>query len=243
MTKKLKVEGLCGGYGPLSVLRDVSFAASPGEVLVILGRNGAGKTSTMSAVAGLLPNVTAGKVMVGDKDITKLPAHKRVRAGIGLVQEGKRVFRSRTVEENILLGTVSLPGLSLNSAGRKQALDAAFDRFPVLAEKRKDLAGGLSGGQQQMLAISQVLAAEPEIILLDEPSAGLAPAIRNEVFDVASRLRDEGMAVVVVEQLVDVALEIADQVVVLDGGTVVSSGVPADYRDGTTLKNIYLGSS
>lgn len=243
MAMKLKVENLSGGYGPLAVLREVSFDANPGEVLVILGRNGAGKTSLLSAVAGILPTISNGKISVGDKDITRLPAHKRVKAKIGLVQEGKRIFRSRTVAENLLLGTTSQPGLGLKTSQRKDALNAAFDRFPILAEKRHDPAGGLSGGQQQMLAISQVLAAQPEVIMLDEPSAGLAPAIRNEVFDVATSLRDEGMTVVVVEQLVDIALDLADKVIVLDGGRVASAGTPEAYKDGSTLKNIYLGSA
>ena len=209
---------------------------------MVLGRNGAGKTSLMSAIAGLLPNVRTGTISIGERDVTAMPAHKRAAAGIGLVQEGKRVFRNRTVEENLLLGTYSAKGWSMRSAARKQALAAAFDRFPVLQEKRSDRAGGLSGGQQQMLAIAQALAADPSVLLLDEPSAGLAPAIRTEVFETARGLRDEGLAVVVVEQLVDVALDVADSVAVLDSGRIVSSGQPAQYRDGQLLQEIYLGS-
>lgn len=243
MSMTLSVESLSGGYGPLTVLKDISFTANPGEILVVLGRNGAGKTSLMAAIAGILPTVSSGMIRVGDTVITSMPAHKRVKSGIGLVQEGKRVFRSRTVEENLLLGTVTLDGVRMNAPHRHKAVKAAYERFPILEEKRHERAGGLSGGQQQMLAISQVLAAEPSIILLDEPSAGLAPAIQKEVFGVAETLRDDGLTVVIVEQLVDVALDIADYVVVLDSGSIVSHGTPAEYANSDVLKNIYLGTS
>lgn len=237
----LNVHGLGGGYGDLTVLHDVDLQVEAGRLQVVLGRNGAGKTSLMSAIAGLLPTVRTGTVSVDGRDVTGLPAHKRAAAGIGLVQEGKRVFRKRTVEENLLLGTYSGQGWSMRSAARKQALEAAYERFPILHEKRTDRAGGLSGGQQQMLAIAQALAADPSVLLLDEPSAGLAPAIRSEVFATARGLRDEGLAVVVVEQLVDVALDVADSVAVLDSGRIVSTGPPEQYRDGVLLQEIYLG--
>lgn len=238
----LNVHGLGGGYGGLTVLHDVDLKVESGRLQVVLGRNGAGKTSLLSAIAGLLPTVRTGTISVDGRDITGLPAHKRAAAGIGLVQEGKRIFRKRTVEENLLLGTYSAPGWSMRSTARKQALAAAYERFPILEEKRTDRAGGLSGGQQQMLAIAQALAAAPSVLLLDEPSAGLAPAIRAEVFETARKLRDEGLAVVVVEQLVDVALDVADSVAVLDSGRIVSSGPPEQYRDGELLQEIYLGS-
>lgn len=238
----LHVQGLGGGYQDLTVLHDVDLKVESGRLQVVLGRNGAGKTSLLSAIAGLLPTVRTGTITVDDRDITALPAHKRAAAGIGLVQEGKRIFRTRTVEENLLLGTYSAPGWSMRSPARKTALAAAYERFPILEEKRTDRAGGLSGGQQQMLAIAQALAAAPTVLLLDEPSAGLAPAIRAEVFETARKLRDEGLAVVVVEQLVDVALDVADSVAVLDSGRIVSSGPPEQYRDGELLQQIYLGS-
>lgn len=238
----LEVRGIGGGYGDLTVLHDVDLEVGAGRLQVVLGRNGAGKTSLMSAIAGLLPDVRTGTVSIDGRDVTGLPAHKRAAAGIGLVQEGKRVFRKRTVEENLLLGTYSSKGWSMRSAARKQALEAAYERFPILHEKRADRAGGLSGGQQQMLAIAQALAAGPSVLLLDEPSAGLAPAIRTEVFETVRRLREEGLAVVVVEQLVDVALDVADSVAVLDSGRIVSSGPPERYRDGQLLQEIYLGS-
>lgn len=238
----LHVQGLGGGYGDLTVLHDVDLDVEAGRLQVVLGRNGAGKTSLLSAIAGLLPTVRTGTISVDGRDVTALPAHKRAAAGIGLVQEGKRIFRKRTVEENLLLGTYSGPGWSMRSTARKKALAAAYEKFPILEEKRTDRAGGLSGGQQQMLAIAQALAAGPSVLLLDEPSAGLAPAIRTEMFETVRRLRDEGLAVVVVEQLVDVALDAADSVAVLDSGRIVSSGPPEQYRDGELLQEIYLGS-
>lgn len=237
----LRVQGLGGGYGDLTVLTDVDLSVAAGTLQVVLGRNGAGKTSLMSAIAGLLPSVRTGTVSVNGKDVSALPAHRRATAGIGLVQEGKRIFRARTVEENLLLGTYSAKGWSMRSPARKQALAGAYERFPILHDKRADRAGGLSGGQQQMLAIAQALAADPTVLLLDEPSAGLAPAIRSEVFATARGLRDEGLAVIVVEQLVDVALDVADSVSVLDSGRIVSSGPPEQYRDGELLQSIYLG--
>lgn len=238
----LHVQGLGGGYGDLTVLHDVDLDVEAGRIQVVLGRNGAGKTSLLSAIAGLLPTVRSGAISVDGRDVTALPAHKRAAAGIGLIQEGKRIFRKRTVEENLLLGTYSAPGWSMRSTVRKAALAAAYERFPILEEKRTDRAGGLSGGQQQMLAIAQALAADPSVLLLDEPSAGLAPAIRAEVFQTVRKLRDEGLAVVVVEQLVDVALDVADSVAVLDSGRIVSTGPPDHYRDGELLQEIYLGS-
>ncbi|MFC9982895.1 ABC transporter ATP-binding protein [Gordonia sp. NPDC127522] len=239
----LHVREFTGGYRDVTVLREVSLAVTSGQLCAVLGRNGAGKTSLMAGIAGLLPTVRTGSVLIGDRDITATPAHRRAAAGISLVQEGKRVFRTRTVEENLLLGTYSSKGWSLRSNDRKEALATAYERFPILHGKRGDKAGGLSGGQQQMLAIAQALAARPKILLLDEPSAGLAPAIQAEVFETATQLRDEGLAVVIVEQLVDSALEVADSVVVLDSGRVVSSGPPDKYRGSTLLHEIYLGRS
>ncbi|WP_227999799.1 ABC transporter ATP-binding protein [Nocardia australiensis] len=239
----LKVQHLTGGYRDVTVLRDIDLTVSAGELCVVLGRNGAGKTSLMAGIAGLLPTVRSGCVLIDDRDVTTMPAHRRAAAGIALVQEGKRVFRGRTVEENLLLGTYSAKGWSLRSRDRKEALATAYQRFPILHDKRSDKAGGLSGGQQQMLAIAQALAARPQILLLDEPSAGLAPAIQAEVFATATTLRDDGLAVIVVEQLVDSALEVADSVVVLDSGRVVSSGPPDKYRNSTLLQEVYLGRS
>lgn len=237
----LVVSGLGGGYGSLTVLNGVDLSVESGMLQVILGRNGAGKTSLLSAIMGLLPTINAGSVSLDGKDITSMPAHRRAAAGVGLVQEGKRIFRARTVEENLLLGAYSVTGIQLRSRGRKMALQSAYERFPVLREKRKERAGGLSGGQQQMLAIAQALASKPSVLLLDEPSAGLAPSVRAEVFKAATGLRDEGLAVIVVEQLVDAALEVADDVAVLDSGKIVSSGKPEKFADGSLLQEIYLG--
>jgi len=157
------------------------------------------------------------------EDITNASVHDRVRHGISLVQEGKRIFRKLRVEENLILGTYALRGS--RRAAVKQIHDA-YDRFPILAERRKQPAGALSGGQQQMLAIAQALVARPRILLLDEPSAGLAPTIAADVFGVVDALRHEGLGIVLVEQLVEDAIELADEVVVLDVGRVIASGAP-----------------
>lgn len=239
----LSVRGLTGGYGELTVIRDVDIEIRPGQITVLLGRNGAGKTTLLSGIAGLLPAMSQGSVVLRDHDVSPLPAYRRIRAGLGFVQEGKRIFKGRTVEENLLLGTISARSWSLRSTHRKSVLEASYSRFPVLHEKRHDRAGGLSGGQQQMLAIAQALAAEPNVLMLDEPSAGLAPAIRDEVFEVVKALREEGLGILLVEQLVDVVLEFVDWVTVLDSGAIVSTGPPSEYRDGEQLKQIYLGAS
>ena len=193
---KLEVRSLSTGYADLKAVWDVSFSVDSGQMIAIVGRNGAGKTSTLRAIAGLNP-CNAGSVILEGKDVSQLQPHKRSRAGISFVQEGKRIFRQRTVAENLVLG-----GAVHHSSKRVLTahVDRAYDRFPILRERRNRRAGILSGGQQQMLAIAQALMAQPRVLLLDEPAAGLAPAIVSEVLEVASQLRDEGVAIVLVEQ-------------------------------------------
>lgn len=237
----LDVQGLSGGYGDLVAFRDISLTVTPGSVSVVLGRNGAGKTSLLDAIGGLLPTVRSGTITFDGVAITRDSPSVRVRRGIGYVQEGKRVFRKRTVEENLLLGTYTLPGQARGSKPRRDALALAYQRFPMLADKRKESAGGLSGGQQQMLAIAQALAGSPKILMLDEPSAGLAPTVQIEVFDVIASLRDEGIGILLVEQVVDRALAVADTVTVISSGTVTKAGPASDFSDSGMLAELYLG--
>jgi branched-chain amino acid transport system ATP-binding protein len=204
---------------------------------VLLGRNGAGKTTTLRAIAGL-NRITAGTIAMKGEDITHLPTHGRVRRGVGLVQEGKRIFRRRTVHENMLLGGYPL-GL-----GRKkltERCDRNYDRFPILRERADSLAGTLSGGQQQMLAIAQALMADPQVLMLDEPSAGLAPTIVNDVFETVSALSDEGLGVLLVEQAVEDAMRVADRVTVLDVGRVVVAGRAEEAGNAAVIRQAYLG--
>ncbi len=239
---RLEASEIVGGYGDLRVLWGVSVAAEAGRVTTVLGRNGAGKTSLLKAIAGFLPAVESGTVRLDGRTISRASPDARVRAGLAFVQEGKRIFRQRTVEENLLLGgyTLRRPLFGLG-APMRAALDRAYGRFPMLAERRHAAAGGLSGGQQQMLAIAQALMAGPSVVLLDEPSAGLAPAISREVFAMIGALKAEGLAVVLVEQVVDQALAVADDVVVIESGRVAAAGPVNQFDDADVVRDVYLG--
>ena len=234
----VEVAGVVAGYGDLRVLQGVDLTLSAGTVEVVLGRNGVGKTTLMSAISGLVPFWT-GRLTLDGKDITKEPTYRRATAGIALVQEGKRIFHRRTVLENISLGCFSK---RMKRAERRAHMDQLLERFPILQERQGQLAGSLSGGQQQMLAIAQALASSPRVLLLDEPSAGLAPAIVDEVFDHVRALADEGLTILLVEQLAERALGLADHVTVMDRGRVVASGPPSDFTDLQSLQEAYLGS-
>jgi branched-chain amino acid transport system ATP-binding protein len=231
----LRVGGLRASYGDLKAVWDVSLTVTSGTITLMLGRNGAGKTTTLSAIAGLLKS--SGTLELDGRDISSAPAHRRTRLGITLVQEGKRVFRQRTVEENLLIAGGVLP-----RSQRHPAIDNAYERFPMLRDKRRAPAGTLSGGQQQMLAIAQALIPGPRLIMMDEPSAGLAPAVMHEVFEVARSLAGEGIGVLLVEQVLEHALPFADWVVVLDRG-VTAAEMDHDelQRNPAKLHQIYLG--
>ncbi|GAA4232636.1 branched-chain amino acid transport system ATP-binding protein [Streptosporangium album] len=239
----LSVVGVTGGYGDLRVLWDVDVAVRSGRITVVLGRNGAGKTSLLSAIAGLLPTVSQGWIELDGQGLSGAPAHRRVRAGLALVQENKRVFHARTVEENLLLGGYTLGGYGLRRGARREALEKAYERFPVLLKRRRALAGSLSGGQQQMLAIGQALMPGPRLLMLDEPSAGLAPAIVNEVLAMVAALREEGLSILLVEQRIEHALEIADDVAVMENGRIITTGPKSAFDDGAVIREVYLGRS
>lgn len=230
----LKVTDLSAGYGDIGVLFDVSLTAWEGSVTAVFGSNGAGKTTLMSAITGLI-RTNSGRIELNDVDISQKSAHSRSAAGVALVQENKRVFHKRTVHENLILG-----GYRIKRSERQTALNAAYDRFPILRDKSNAKAGSLSGGQQQMLAIAQALMPGPKVLLLDEPSAGLAPIIVNDLLHSIVRMKAEGMAIVLVEQLVGQALSIADHVVALQHGRVVIDS-EATAVDDEKLRIAYLG--
>jgi branched-chain amino acid transport system ATP-binding protein len=214
----LDVTALQVAYGDLVAVWDVSLRLVPGRITALVGRNGAGKTTLLSGICGLLP-ARSGGVALDGQDITNLPPWRRVRRGLSIVQEGKQVFRDLSVHDNLRLG---LRGRRSRRGGDEAAvLDGLYERFPVLGERRGERAGALSGGQQQMLAIATALAARPRVLLVDEPSSGLAPVITDQVFEHLDRLRAEGLAILLVEQLVDELLGgVADDVVVLERGRV-----------------------
>jgi branched-chain amino acid transport system permease protein len=233
----LSMRDVESGYGDLRVLRGVSLDVPAGSIEVILGRNGVGKTTLLSTIAGRLP-VKGGSVELDSRSLVRLPAYRCARRGISMVQEGKQIFRHRSIWENVMLGTHSL---RMSRRARAELCNELLSHFPVLLSRSEEQAGGLSGGQQQMLAIVQALASRPRVLLLDEPSAGLGPLIVREVFDRIRILADNGLSVVLVEQLAEEAMGIADHVTILNDGVVVASGPPARFDDVDELHASYFG--
>jgi branched-chain amino acid transport system ATP-binding protein len=221
------------GYADLTAVWDVSIDVYPGKTTAIVGRNGAGKTTLLSGLIGLLP-AKAGTVALRGDDITRLKPWRRVERGIGIVQEGKRVFRDLTVEENLRL--------SLRRGTGKDVLEHLWSNFPVLADRKTQLGGALSGGQQQMLSIASAVARQPAVLLVDEPSSGLSPIAVEQVFEVLDRLkRESGMAILLVEQLVDEVLDgNADHVIVIDQGRILLSE-PAESVTSDRIASMIFG--
>lgn len=237
MTALLEVSGLGLAYGPIKAVTDVSIEVGDREIVAIIGANGAGKTTLLKGIAGLVTPV-AGVVRLAGKDITRLPAHRRVSAGVALCPEGRQVFPDQTVTDNLVLGAyaLNLPPDELISA-----IDEKFAMFPRLAERRDQPAVTLSGGEQQMLAIARALMSRPRLLLLDEPSLGLAPLIVRDVFRIIERLRDSGIAILVVEQMANLALKVADRAFVLETGRITLSGRAADLAHDQRVREAYLG--
>lgn len=234
----LEVEGMQTGYGDLKVVRDANLRVKRGEITVLLGRNGAGKTTTLRGITGL-NRVTGGSLRYLGEDITGIPGPKRVGRGLSYVQEGKKVFQDLTVEQNLLLG-----GFSTGKSKRAlmEPVQEIYKLFPILAEKQHLTAASMSGGQQQMLAIGQALMAEPQLLILDEPSQGLAPIIVKEVMARIHSLKSTGIGILLVEQAVQDSVAIADHVSVIEmGRTVLSS--PASEVTVDDLQEAYFGSA
>lgn len=232
----LEVEDLSVSYGGIRAVRGLTFHVDQGEVVAILGANGAGKSSTMNALMGLAPRDDC-QIRLGGVRIDRMPTEKITRLGMTLTPEGRRVFPTLTVEENLALGAIPLRGRG-RAAERRES---AFQRFPVLADRRGQLAGTLSGGEQQQLAIARSLMSAPRLLLLDEPSLGLAPLIVDFIFDLLGDLRRDGVTILVVEQNVDQALSIADRAYVLAGGEVRLQGKASDLRASSGIERAYLG--
>jgi branched-chain amino acid transport system ATP-binding protein len=233
----LEALGVSAGYGDLQILREVTVRVWPGRLSVLLGSNGAGKTTTLRAMSGL-NQASAGTIRLLGKDVTKLAPSERVRLGLAYVMEGKRLFHRRTVEENLLLG--GYPKRESRRGLRRRA-EVMYERFPVLGERRRSRAGELSGGQQQMLAIAQALMAEPRVLLLDEPSGGLAPIIVKQVLSIVDELKADGLGILLVEQAAEDSVRIADHVTVLDVGRVVIDKPADQITDVTEIQHAYLG--
>ncbi|MET7392858.1 ABC transporter ATP-binding protein [Dactylosporangium sp. NPDC005572] len=230
----LEINDLHAGYGKVSAVRGISLSVRPGSVTLVLGANGAGKTTTLRTVAGLHPPAS-GEVVLDAARITGMAAHKLVRKGIVLVPEGRRVFAPLTVQENLRLGAYTAHNRT------KENLERVYAMFPILAERRDGAAGLLSGGEQQMLAFGRALMSEPRVMLLDEPSMGLAPAMVELVAEHVRRMADSGIGVLMVEQNAEVGLEVADEVVVVARGEVGYSGPASTARSHASVLRAFLG--
>lgn len=228
----LEVTDLRAGYGSIEVLHGVSAEVAPGSVIAVLGANGAGKTTLVRTIAGLVPT-RSGRITFDGRDITRAHESARARAGLCLIPEGRGIFRQLSVAENVAMYV------------RGRGVDAAFDRvaavFPVLGQRRTQKAGTLSGGQQQMLAVSRALVTRPRLVMVDELSVGLAPVVIDEIYDAVDVLRSEGVSLVIVEQYLDRILERADRVVYLRKGEVAFQGTPGDVRRPEVLSRLHLG--
>jgi branched-chain amino acid transport system ATP-binding protein len=231
----LSVEGATSSYGRIAVLRDISLNVAAGELVALVGSNGAGKTTLLRAISGVQP-IGSGAIIFDGKPIHALSPHARVRAGIVQVPEGRQVFAPLTVADNLRLG-----GWTRSDPDIARDLDEVYATFPALAEKRHIAAGALSGGQQQMLAIGRALMTRPKLLLLDEPSMGLAPMLAEQILANVAALKSRGLTVLLVEQRAHAALAIADRAYVLEIGRITLSGDSAALREDARVKEAYLG--
>ncbi len=232
----LSVDGLSVHYGGVSAVSGVCFTVAPGQSVGIIGANGAGKTSTLRALMGLVPR-TGGQIRLGDIDLGRVRARDMVRHGIGYVPEGRHVFAGLSVESNLLLGAYTRSWRTHTS----QPLGEVYELFPVLGQMRSRLAGALSGGQQQMLAIGRGLMSQPRLLLLDEPSMGLGPKLVEDILGVLRELRRKGLSLLLVEQNARLTFEATSDCLVMENGEVAMTGTSADLRHDARVRQIYLG--
>lgn len=232
----LKIDNINLYYGVIHALKDISLEVKQGEIVTLIGANGAGKTSTLRAISGLEP-IKSGTVTFKNSSLNKVPANKIVSLGLSHVPEGRRVFPNLTVMENLELGAY----LRKDKAGIKQDMEMVFSKFPRLKEREKQQAGTLSGGEQQMLAIGRALMNRPEMLILDEPSMGLAPLVVRDIFDTIVEINKTGTTILLVEQNANMALAIAHRAYVLETGTIVKSGDAKELLNDDSIKNAYLG--
>ena len=232
----LKVEDLHVSYGMIQAIKGISFEVNKGEVIALIGANGAGKTTILHTITGLI-SPERGKVYLEDRDITKVPGHKIVTLGMAHVPEGRRVFANLTVLQNLKMGAYTRKDKSEIA----ETLQMVYSRFPRLEERKNQLAGTLSGGEQQMLAMGRALMSHPQIILMDEPSMGLSPIFVNEIFSIIEEVSKSGTTVLLVEQNAKKALSIADRAYVLETGKIVLEGKASELLTNDSIKKAYLG--
>ncbi len=231
----LEVNGLEVYYGVIQAIKGISFTVEQGEVIALIGANGAGKTTTLQTITGLIPS-KAGTILYEGKEITRLPGHKLVPMGIAHVPEGRRVFAQLSVLQNLRLGAYT----RRDKNEVEKTLEVVYSRFPRLKERQNQLAGTLSGGEQQMLAMGRALMSHPKLIVMDEPSMGLSPIYVNEIFDIIKKINGDGTTVLLVEQNAKKALSIANRAYVLETGTIVLSGDAKELMNNDSVKKAYL---
>lgn len=234
MSSVLQVENINVYYGSIHAVKDVSFRVEQGEVVTLIGANGAGKSTTLNTVAGLLRSRT-GSVRFMDEELRHVPSHKLVGRGMALVPEGRRIFQHMTVQENLDMGGYC------RSGDMSADIESVFERFPRLKERRRQVAGTLSGGEQQMLAVGRALMSRPKIIMMDEPSLGLAPIVVKGIFDIIKEINRQGVTVLLIEQNANMALRIADVAYVLETGKITLSGSGRELLNNEQVKKAYLG--
>ena len=231
----LEVEDLHASYGNIHALRGVSLTVDEDEIVTLIGGNGAGKTTTLNAISGVV-KATQGTVRVGETDLSTVPAHDIVRLGVVQVPEGRRTFVRLTVEENLRMG-----GFTMSAAEVREGVERAFQLFPRLKERRQQVAGTLSGGEQQMLAIGRGLMAKPKLLLLDEPSMGLAPRLVELIFETIADIHKQGTAILLVEQNAHMALETADRGYIIQTGQIILADTAANLAANEQVRQSYLG--
>ena len=231
----LKVDDINVYYGAIHAIKGVSFEVNEGEVVTLIGANGAGKSTTLKTVSGLMKPKT-GTVEFTGSSLVGMKPHKIVEMGLAHVPEGRRIFQQMTVEENLEMGAFTRPGSEFNDN-----LERVYDQFPRLKERRKQISGTMSGGEQQMLAMGRALMSSPKLLMLDEPSMGLAPLLVEQIFEIIRTLHKAGTTILLVEQNAAMALSVADRGYVLETGKVVASGTGADLLEDESVKKAYLG--
>ncbi len=231
----LEVNGINVYYGSIHAIRDISFEVNAGEIVTLIGANGAGKSTTLQTISGLLRSKT-GSIVFNGKNLGAIPAHKIVSMGIAHVPEGRRIFQQMTVEENIEMGAFTRPGSEY-----AERVENVFNHFPRLQERRKQIAGTLSGGEQQMLAMGRAMMSAPQLLMLDEPSMGLSPILVDEIFDIIKAFHDSGTTILLVEQNANKSLAISDRAYVLENGKIILTGTGKELMQSEEIKKAYLG--
>ena len=230
----LKVNDINVYYGNIHALKDISLEVHPDEIVALIGANGAGKSTTLKTISGLMRSKT-GSITLMDEDISHVDAHKLVSEGLAHVPEGRRIFLQMTVQENLEMGAYTQPGYV------KDGIADVFARFPRLKHRKNQIAGTLSGGEQQMLAMGRALMSKPKLLMLDEPSMGLAPILVQQIFDIIKELHEAGTTILLVEQNAEMALQIADRAYVLESGRITLSGTGKELAQSDKIKKAYLG--